>query len=122
MRTIAAVVAGFLAACVAAWCGSVVVLLTARGMPLGSAGGPARAGELGALVLIGFGAALGGALLARRMAVPGGVGAPLAVGALLALGAAVGFTRAGSQWPRWFVVALALACLAGAALAARQRS
>lgn len=114
MRSLIAILLGCLIAAIVYWCGAVVALLMMHGIPLGSAGGPPSAGDIGISIALGFMASFLGALLAIKL----GRTIPTlhagTVGLLVGIGAAAGFSKAASKWPNWFGFAIALACLVGA--------
>ena len=119
MRSLAAITVGVVAAAVAYWVGAVIAFLAMHGIPLGSPGGPPTRGDLVAHLVIALIASLAGAATASRILGSRSWPVPMIVGVLLAIGALLGFSRPASNWPPWFPVAMATACLAGAFAATR---
>lgn len=114
MRSLIAVISGSLVAIVAYWCAAVVALLMMHGIPLGSAGGRPTLGDIGVHIVLGFTASLLGSLLAIRIAKTSPTLHAGAVGLLVGIGAAAGFSKASSNWPTWFGVAMGTFCFVGA--------
>jgi hypothetical protein len=94
--------------------GCLVAHLVIHGIPPGSAGGPPKAGDIGVNISLAFMASLLGSLFSIRLARRSARLHAGAVGLLLGIGAATGFSKAASNWPSWFGMAMATACLAGA--------
>jgi hypothetical protein len=111
---------GLMSAVLIYWVGAVITLLSLRGIPLGSSGGPPTLPELALhLLFAAAGCAVGGYValrLAKARLVPA-----LIVGLALAVAAVVGFGKPISSWPRGFALAMAAACLSGTLIAAAVR-
>jgi hypothetical protein len=105
---------GCLGAVLVYWTGAVVALLLLRGIPLGSAGGPPTAAELGIHLLLGTIGGFVGTWAASRVS---GSAPPLlaiSIALLLGLAAIVAFGSPASNWPRWFGIGMAISCAVGA--------
>jgi len=107
MNSILSVTFGGLAAMAVYWTGAVIALLAMRGMPLGSAGGPATPAEITFHLGLGAVAMLLGAVLTAKLSRTSPRVHVGALGLLLGIGALVGFGKPTSQWPPWFGVAMA---------------
>ena len=118
MRGVFAVMLGGLAAIVTYWGGAIAVLVTTRGIPLGSIGGLPTVREVVIHLALGVAASFLGARLTIRIARTSPQLHAGAVGLLLGIGAVAGFGKASSQWPAWFGSAMAASGLVGAMAAA----
>ena len=117
LKSIGGVVAGGLVAVAGYWIAAVVALLSMRGLPLGSPGGPPTTADVSAHLAFATAASFGGGLVAVRIAGYRPHLHALVTGGLLAIFMFLGFSKPASNWPAWFPYGMAVACAGGAVLA-----
>ena len=113
MRSLTAVLAGFLTACVLYQLGAAVAFISLYGIPLGYSGEPPGVAYFTLNLGFSLGAALAGGWITARIARHRPIAHSVALASVAAVFVLWGFSKPGSDWPAWYPPALALVATIG---------